>query len=192
MIQSRIRKAFTLQQGQSDCGVACLSTILKYHNGSTTIERIRELSGTSKQGTTLLGLYHAAEQLGFDAQGLEAESVENLKELAEPAILHIIQHANLQHYYVFFGFENDKIIIGDPGKGIITVTKNELEQEWKSKALLKLVPNENFIKVKKKKKEKWDWFRSLIAEDFNILLIALFLGIVISIIGLSRLSFHKN
>lgn len=193
MSLSRIRKAFTLQLGQSDCGVACLSTIIKYHNGFTTLERIREYSGTSKQGTTLLGLYRAAQQFGLDAQGLEAESIENLRELNEPAILHVIKQGNLQHYYVFFGFDKeDNIVISDPAKGINTITKKELEQEWKSKALLKLSPSKAFIASKQTSKEKWIWFKSLVTDDFEILLIALFLGIILSVLGISTALFSQK
>jgi ATP-binding cassette subfamily B protein len=193
MKRSRIRKAFTLQQGQSDCGIACLSTIIKYHNGFVQLERIREISGTSKLGTTLLGLYHAAVQLGFNAQGLEAESIDNLRELEEPALLHVIKHGNFQHYYVFFSFDNeDNIIIGDPAKGIITVTKYELEKEWASKALLKLSPNNNFISCKQVNKEKRAWFKSLVNDDFQVLLIALFLGIILSILGISTAIFSQK
>ncbi|GAB3250628.1 hypothetical protein GCM10027347_08520 [Larkinella harenae] len=43
---------------------------------------MRELSGTSIQGTTLLGLCQAATGLGFKAEGFEANGVQNLHELS--------------------------------------------------------------------------------------------------------------
>ncbi|NOU18624.1 MAG: peptidase domain-containing ABC transporter [Bacteroidales bacterium] len=193
LARKRISKSFTLQIGSSDCGVACLSTVIKFYNGFTPLERIRELSGTAKQGTTVLGLYQAAQQLGFDAQGLEAESVSNLKELDEPAILHVVLHENLQHYYVFFGFDkDDNIVIADPAKGILTITKDELEQVWRSKALLKLIPNKEFVEGKIIKKEKKSWLQSLIEEDFGILIVALFLGTAITILGISTAIFSQK
>ena len=85
-----VAKTFTLQQDQSDCGVACLASIIKFHQGESSLENLRKLSGTSKQGTTLLGLMQAAQQVGFEAEGLEAEGVHNLSELSEPAILHVV------------------------------------------------------------------------------------------------------
>nr|MBP6756349.1 hypothetical protein [Bacteroidia bacterium] len=51
---------FVLQHDMSDCGVACLLSIIKYYNGSGSLERLRELSGTSIQGTSMLGLQQAA------------------------------------------------------------------------------------------------------------------------------------
>lgn len=189
----RNSKIITNQVDQADCGVACLSTIVKFHGGIASLEKLRELSGTSRQGTTLLGLYQAAQKMGFDAQGLEADSVENLKDLNEPVILHVLLQGNLQHYFVFFGFnEKNNAIVGDPAKGIILLSINELDDLWKSKALLKLTPNNNFIKVKHLKTEKWKWFKTLVEEDFSILLIVLILGVVMAILGISTAIFSQR
>lgn len=69
MRMKELNKTFVLQHDASDCGVACLlSIIIRYYGGSTTLQYLRELSGTTKQGTTLLGLYQAAGQVGFDAK----------------------------------------------------------------------------------------------------------------------------
>ena len=113
-----IKSNFVLQHGQSDCGVACLASIIKYHHGANPIDEIRQLSGTTKEGTSLLGLYQAAFQLGLDALGLEADSVDNLNDLSNPAILHVTLENNIQHYVVFYGFHDKKVIIGDPGCGV--------------------------------------------------------------------------
>ena len=64
------------QQGASDCGVACLKIVLQYFNSDATFERLRELSGTTPQGTTLLGLLQAGQQLGLDTEGYEADRSE--------------------------------------------------------------------------------------------------------------------
>ena len=52
-----IEKTHTLQLDQSDCGVACLLSVIKLYEGNNSLEKLRELSGTTKQGTTMLGLY---------------------------------------------------------------------------------------------------------------------------------------
>ena len=44
---------------------SCLLSLIQYYGGSNNLEKLRELSGTTKQGTTLLGLYQAANKLGF-------------------------------------------------------------------------------------------------------------------------------
>jgi len=55
--QKELQQTFTLQHDHSDCGVACLLSLIQYYGGSNHLEKLRELSGTTKQGTTLLGLF---------------------------------------------------------------------------------------------------------------------------------------
>ena len=180
------------QQDQSDCGVSCLASIIRFHGGNSTLEHLRELSGTSKSGTTLLGLINAAKAEGFVAEGLQAESVENLRELTHPAILHVILENKLQHYVVFYGFtstlrskQQDTLIIGDPGKGIMKMSVEELNNIWSTKVLLKLEPTEKFQKSKKKIANRNKWVAHLIGEEIALLLVSLFLGILISLLGIS-------
>ena len=187
-----LSKTFVRQQGQSDCGVACLLSVIKFHKGYSSLDIIRQKSGTTKTGTTILGLFQAANQLGFDAKGLEAESVENLKELKEPAILHVVLENRLQHYVVFYGFnEKEQLIIGDPGSGIELWGKEKLKDVWKSRALLKLTTNDSF-KVLDQKSDSFKWVRKWIKEDFNILLAALFLGLLIAVFNLSSAIFTQK
>src|SRR6516225_1026588 len=88
----------TLQVDRSDCGAACLSSVAIYYNGYIPLEKLREHSGTTRQGTTLLGLCQCALQCGFDAEGKEA-TIDYLKTITRPCILHIVADG-LQHYVV--------------------------------------------------------------------------------------------
>ena len=60
------KRTFVPQTEQSDCGIACLRSIIRYYGSDTSLEDLRQLSGTSPQGTTMLGLYQAAQHHGFD------------------------------------------------------------------------------------------------------------------------------
>lgn len=151
--QKQLLQTFTLQHDQSDCGVTCLLSIIQYYEGSNSLENLRKLSGTTKQGTTLLGLYQVSNQLGFDAQGNEAD-IQAIIDHKEPLILHVVIEERLQHYVICYGYENSKFIIGDPARGIIYLTKEELEEIWKSKTCLTLTPNNNFVKSKTRTKNK--------------------------------------
>jgi ATP-binding cassette, subfamily C, bacteriocin exporter len=187
-----IKNSFIRQHDTSDCGVACLASIIKYHGGKNALEHLRKLSGTSSQGTSLLGLKQAADEIGFVAEGLEAESVENLRDLDEPAILHIITAEGLQHYVVFYGFEKEKLIIGDPARGVKEFTKDELSAIWKSKTLLKLEPGPNFQKSIIQDRKRKQWIFSLIKEDFKLLIVSLVLGVIISVFGISTAIFSQK
>ncbi len=131
MNKRQVNKTFILQHDQSDCGVACLLSLIQYYNGVNSLEKLRELSGTTKQGTSLLGLYQAANSLGFTASGNEAD-IQALIDHKEPLILHVVIDERLQHYVVCYGFVKGKFIIGDPAKGISEFNKEELLKIWKS------------------------------------------------------------
>ncbi|MCG6187380.1 hypothetical protein K5G00_08210 [Maribellus maritimus] len=55
-----IKQTFVKQHSQFYCGLACLASIVKYYGGETTQEKLQEQSGTTLNGTSLLGLYQAA------------------------------------------------------------------------------------------------------------------------------------
>ena len=57
------------QYDRVDCGPACLLAVLRFHGGDAGLAPVRSLAGTDASGTSLLGLYQAAETLGFDARG---------------------------------------------------------------------------------------------------------------------------
>lgn len=187
----KLHKAFTLQHDQSDCGPACLASVIQYHGGGFSLDEIRRITGTTNTGTKLLGLYQGAKQLGFDTAGLEAEGIENLKELDQPAILHVILQNRIQHYVVFYGVDEDQLIIGDPGKGVSLWSRSQLEEVWQTKSLLKLSPNQHFKKVANqpnKYAQLFDWIK----EDINILAASLFLGILIAIFSLATAIFSQK
>ncbi|MCP4458862.1 MAG: peptidase domain-containing ABC transporter [Cytophagales bacterium] len=186
-----LRKHHVLQHGQSDCGVACLAAIIRQYGGEKSLDEIRRLSGTTKTGTSLLGLFQGANVLGFDCKGMEAEGIDNLKELNEPAILHVLLENKLEHYVVFHGFENGQLIIGDPSKGVELWDCEKLEEVWHSKTLLKLTPNDSFVKSSSTS-GKYTNLINWVKEDINILLSSLFLGILIATFSLATAVFSQK
>lgn len=192
----KISRCFVLQQDQADCGIACLLSIIKYHGGNGSFDELRRLSGTTKQGTTLLGLKQAAETVGFEAIGMEAEHVSNLKEIKNPAILHVTLQNKLQHYLVYWPGQgrngNQMLTLTDPSKGIIEVSTEELDKIWITKALLDITPNGNFKASVSETNKKRKWILDLIKDDFHILLVSLFLGLIIAGLNLTTALFSQN
>lgn len=187
----RIKLSHVTQQDQTDCGVCCLASIIKYHGGAPALERLRIETGTSVEGTTLLGLLQAAQVNGFDAEGLEAEALTDLQSLATPAILHVTIN-NIPHYTVFYAIHKEKFLVSDPARGVITYTSDELNNIWQSKALLKLIPNQHFKRAKERSRTKLHWIKTLIQEDLNVLIVSLILGIVITLLGFSTAIFTQK
>lgn len=179
----------------SDCGPACLLTIVEHYGGIDSLENLRKLSGTNIIGSTLLGLYQAATQIGFNAEGCEADIAALIKH-ESPCILHVIIDNKLQHYVVYYGVtqKNGKInfIVGDPAKGILYLSRNELDTIWQSKTCLTLTPNESFKKGIDIGKAKRNWIFELVKSDAPLLLIAAGLGIVIAVLGLVMAIFSQR
>ena len=148
MDRKRLENSFVRQHDITDCGVACLLSLIRYYGGESSILHLREISGTSNTGTTLLGLYQAAETMGFDAQGAEANGIPDLIEHGKPCILAVIIDKTLSHFVVCYGYENGRFIISDPGKGVNEMTEEELSEIWTKKCLL-LEPNASFVKKDK-------------------------------------------
>ena len=184
----------------SDCGVACLASVVRYHGGHVPLERLRALSGTTRQGTTLLGLYQAAGQSGFSVKGLQAESVAQLKaSLTEPVILHVrlgegLQERHLSHFLVCYAWNatRQRFVVGDPAVGIVQYSAAELEQRWPSRALLALQPTERLEQKTRDQRRQRQWLLALVRPDVPALAVATALGIVTTVLSLATAVFSQR
>jgi len=190
MNNKHIKNTLTLQLSQHTCGLACLTSIVKFHGGFVRQEQLFEISGTTLQGTSMFGLLEAAQKLGFDVEGYEAD-LENLKEMKTPVILHVIKEGNTQHYIICYSY-NEKFIIGDPACGITQYSEEELNAIWPSKAMLVLTPSKNFVKKDVESKRKRNWIMELIKPDIPILIISAIIGIIAGALGISIAVFSQK
>jgi len=187
-----IEKTHMLQLDQSDCGVACLMSIIKLYDGANSLEKLRELSGTTKQGTTMLGLYQVANKIGFTAEGCEAD-LNALIEHKQPVILHVVIENQLQHYIVCYEYDIEKgFLIGDPAKGVYYLSAQELDKIWVSKSCLTLEINEGFVKADTEKHSQKKWFLALLKEDYKLLWISVLLGVFVAGLGLAMSLFSQK
>lgn len=189
--KKNIRKSFVMQNEQTDCGVACLLSLIRYYGGAASLEKLRNASGTNVKGTTLLGLYQAAQQIGFDSNGCEAD-INSLIEHARPVILHIVKENVNNHYVVCYGVLENKFIIGDPGKGVSYYTNDELNKIWKTKKCLTLLPNKSFVKANMQKSLKRKWIENLLKEDIQLLIFSTILGSCIAFLGMAMSVFSQK
>src|SRR5262245_32688241 len=65
------RYACVRQRDMMDCGAAALATVALHYRRPIGLEQLRELTGTDRAGTNLLGLVQAAEHLGFSAKAVK-------------------------------------------------------------------------------------------------------------------------
>ena len=67
------RYACVRQTDQSDCGAAALAAVALHHGRPAGLQQLRDLAGTDRVGTNLLGLIGGAEKLGFSARARRSE-----------------------------------------------------------------------------------------------------------------------
>lgn len=189
-ISKQYRRSFTRQKDHSDCGIACLCSIIKYHGHRANAEALRIASGTTQQGTTMLGMYQAASSIGFEAEGMQG-NVDYIKSLSNPAILHIISQKTMLHYVVCYKYANGKFLIGDPAQGLQWLSEAELLGVWQSQKLLALHPAEGANSQQHTLERPWPWLWSLLRDDMGALTTALLLGIAMATLGLATAVFAQ-
>ena len=67
------KNLIVLQEGNKDCGAACLLSIIRYYGGDISLERLINLTKTDKDGTNFYSLSKAAEEIGLIASSYKIE-----------------------------------------------------------------------------------------------------------------------
>ncbi len=123
------RFAFVRQHDQSDCGAAALAMIAQHHRIALTLEQARQLAGTDRVGTTLLGLVQAGEKLGFTTRAVKGP-YEGLPTIPLPAIVHIKNKDGLGHFIVLYRWTKRSVTVADPARGVVKMSRAEFCKCW--------------------------------------------------------------
>lgn len=120
------------QRDAKDCGPSCLAMIVKHYGRNFNIESIRTACALNREGVSLLGISKAAESLGLKTIGGRL----NFETLASEAPLPCIAHWNQNHFVVVYRVKQKRgkytISVADPGKGLLTYTREEFCEHWLS------------------------------------------------------------
>lgn len=134
---------FTKQPDSMDCGPACLSMISEHYGKHYSLEYLRDNCFIGHDGVSLLGISKAAEKIGFHTIGGRI----TFDKLVEKAPLPCIVHWNQEHFVVLYkvsqpgsplsrwrggGGEAGGVHVADPGKGLLTYTREEFCNHWLS------------------------------------------------------------
>lgn len=144
------QKYVTKQEDVTDCGAACLSSIIKYYGGFIPMEKIRMDTLTGNDGTTAYHLLQASSKYGFDVTGLKLENVKNILErmIVLPAIAHI-EKEGFNHFVVIYKIDKKKnsILVMDPAFGFKKISLDEFNTVW-TKIILILIPQHKIPRYK--------------------------------------------
>ncbi len=108
-----------------DCGATCLKIIGKYYKKIISIQHLRNISETTREGSSLLGLSEASEKIGFRSLGVKI-TLNRLVEAPLPCIL----HWNKNHYVVLYKIKKNTFFVSDPAHGLLKYNKEEFLKHW--------------------------------------------------------------
>ncbi len=112
-----------------DCGPTCLRMVCKYYGKRLSLDKLRQASQYSSNGVSLLGLADAAEGIGLRTKGVKVPVDDMINDMPLPAILHWNQY----HFVVLTpASTKKKLVIADPAKGMITLSKHDFIESWVS------------------------------------------------------------
>lgn len=121
---------FYKQPDIKDCGPTCLRIISKFYGKAINLQHIRNLSETTRIGSSMLNLSEAAESLGFKTVGVKISFSTLVKGVPMPLII----HWNKRHFVVVYDIRKKRgeyiIYISDPSYGLITYKKDEFIKNW--------------------------------------------------------------
>lgn len=117
---------FYQQPDEMDCGPTCLRMVAKNYNRSISLEKLKLLSETTREGSSLHNLALSAEKIGFRTLGVKINFEKMINDAPLPSIVHWKQY----HFVVVYKITKDKVFVADPAHGKLTYSKKEFIQNW--------------------------------------------------------------
>jgi ABC-type bacteriocin/lantibiotic exporter with double-glycine peptidase domain len=135
----RTHRIGVLQHDTSDCGPACIASVMAHFGMNVPVSRIRQAAGTDGQGTSMLGMVRALEYYHFEARGLQGK-LEHISRLPCPFIAHLIRSDQTHHYVNVFKTGSKRLLIMDPSVGKLrSWSLTAFSESWSGRVIA-LVP----------------------------------------------------
>jgi len=127
------------QPDAKDCGPTCLRMISKHYGKTLSLQHLRSLTETTREGSTLLGLSEAAEKIGFRSLGVKI-TLNQLYEAPLPCVLHwngnhyvVLYDIQVKHSGWFSKHNPTLFYISDPAHGLLKYSESEFLDHWVGK-----------------------------------------------------------
>ncbi len=136
--KQKITTPVLLQMHATECGAACLGSVLAYFGRWVPLTQLREKCEVSRDGSSAASIVRAARHFGLDCKGLSVKA-DLLKNLTLPLIL----FWQFSHFVVLEGITERHFYLNDPASGRRKLTRDEFLKGYSGIAL-QLNPGENF------------------------------------------------
>ncbi len=126
----RVATPILLQMHASECGAACLGSVLAYFGRWVPLSELREKCEVSRDGSSAASLLRASRHYGLECSGLSIRA-EQLKKLDLPLIL----FWQFSHFVVLEGFDGRNFYLNDPATGRRRIPVEEFDRSYSGIAL---------------------------------------------------------
>lgn len=138
------KKLVVLQEGNKDCGVCCFLSIIRYYNGNISLNKLMEMTKTTKNGTTFYNLSEAASKIGMASKAYYVDDFNNISVYSCPFISQVIRNG-YTHFVVVYKISKDKLLIMDPALGSLYMSREKFLNIWTGYIMMfekvKILPN---------------------------------------------------
>ena len=170
----RVRTPLVLQMEATECGAACLTSVLRHFGCWVSLEEMRAACDVGRDGCSAADIARAARQYGLEAVGWKRE-IDDLPKLALPAIL----FWEFRHFVVLEGIGKGRYFLNDPGRGRRTIDEDGFDRGFTGVAL-ELTPAGSFRRTKRPPgvlRRLWPW----VSGFKSALLFAVVAGLLLAV-----------
>ena len=136
--KKRVTTPILLQMHASECGAACLGSILGHFGRWAPLTELREKCEVSRDGSSAASIMRASRHYGLECSGLSVRA-EALKKVDLPVIV----FWQFSHFLIVEGFDSRYFYLNDPSTGRRRVTAEEFTQGYSGIAL-RFKPGDDF------------------------------------------------
>ena len=176
---SRQRVPVVRQVQAADCGAACLTMVLRYHERNTSLSEVRRQLGVRPLGTSVSAVADAARNLGLRARAVHVEDASECEHLACGTIL----HWKGSHFVVFERRDHRGFWVVDPGVGRQRISGAEFHESFGGTAI-ELAPGTLGRPQKAPRGRVWDYVDAIL-ERRDLLVRIILASAIAQVVGLA-------
>ena len=128
--KQRVNTPLLLQSHVTECGAACLGSVLAYFGRWVPLTELRVRCEVSRDGSSAAGILRAARHYGLQCTGRSVR-VDDLKKMSLPLIL----FWEYNHFLLLEGFDRGRFFLNDPSSGRRTLAESEFRRCFTGVAL---------------------------------------------------------
>ena len=126
----RVTTPLLMQTHATECGAACLGSVLAYFGRWVPFTELRGKCEVSRDGSTAAGISRAAKHYGLECKGRSAQ-VHQLRKLPLPLIL----FWEFNHFLILEGFDRERFYLNDPSTGRRKLSTEDFSSSFSGIAL---------------------------------------------------------